>query len=244
MTGVDAVIFDWGGTLAVHVEVELIDMWRTAAHTLIPEDTDDRSARVSDLIGRLIEVEKRAWASTTSSMRSSRLMDLLRDASDDVQLDVAEAVLQTAQQAHLDAWTPSISHHPEAGALLSAVKAENLATGLLSNTHWPRSFHEQFLQRDGLDQLIDERLYTSEIDWIKPHAEPFERMCERLGVLPSACIFVGDRPIDDITGAMEVGMRTIWIANSHAPGDGSIADRTVDDLGQVWTALGDLAATV
>ena len=219
-------------------------MWRTAAEALVPADADDRDTQVAALTDRLIEVEKRAWADTTASMRSARLMDLLRHASDDVQLDVAEAVLATAQQAHLDAWTPSISHHPAARDLLGDIIDGQMRTGMLSNTHWPRAFHEQFLQRDGLDRLIEERLYTSEIDWIKPHPEPFERLCGLLGLLPAACVFVGDRPLDDIQGAIGVGMRTIWIENDYAPGDGSLADLTVSDLSEVADALADLPSLI
>ncbi len=165
------------------------------------------------------------------------------EASDELGLDVAEAVLATAQEAHLDGWTQTITHHPAAAELLSDLQRSEVKCGLLSNTHWPRSFHERFLERDGLGGLIDECVYTSEIDWIKPHPEPFQRLCDRLQVEPERALFVGDRPIDDIQGASAVGMRTIWIRNTYAPGDGLVADVVVDDLGEVWNALGDLVSS-
>jgi Cys-tRNA(Pro)/Cys-tRNA(Cys) deacylase len=34
---VEAVLFDWGGTLSQHVPVDLLDMWRAAARVLAPE---------------------------------------------------------------------------------------------------------------------------------------------------------------------------------------------------------------
>lgn len=227
---VRAVVFDWGGTLALHTAAELIDLWRTAARVL---DAD----REEDLIQSLVQVEARSWARTATTMRSARLMDLLREASEELELDVAEAVLTLAQQAHLDAWTPTISHHPSALEVLRDVKERGLRTGLLSNTHWPRSFHEQFLERDGLADLIDARIYTSEIDWIKPHPEPFTRLVRQLDVKAETCVFVGDRPIDDITGAGNVGMFTVWIANDYAPGDGSLADAVIEDLQELPAVL-------
>lgn len=227
---VAAVLFDWGGTLAVHVPVELIDLWRAAAQTLAPHDVEGMT-RV------LVAVEAASWARTTTTMRSARLMDLLREASDEVGLDVAAAVMTTAHDAHLDAWTPTIRHHPSATSVLREVRAAGARVGLLSNTHWPRSFHEQFLARDGLDPLIDQRLYTCEIDWIKPHPVPFRMLAERLGVAPEACVFVGDRPIDDIQGAVGVGMRAVWIANDHAPGDPSAAHATIEDLAELPALL-------
>ncbi len=235
-SGPEAVLFDWGGTLAVHVEVELLDLWRVAAAQLDPE-------RVDALTEQLAAVEAASWARTTSTMRSARLMDLLREASDEVGLDVAEAVIDAAQDAHLDAWTPTIRHHDTAVPLLTALRERGLALGLLSNTHWPRSYHEQFLARDGLADLIDQRLYTSEIDWIKPHEAPFRMLCERLDVAPERCVFVGDRPIDDIQGAAAVGMHTVWIANDHTPGDGSVADDVVAGLEEVLAVVDRLRGT-
>jgi hypothetical protein len=37
---VEAVLFDWGGTLSQHVPVDLLDMWRAAARVLAPDDPE------------------------------------------------------------------------------------------------------------------------------------------------------------------------------------------------------------
>jgi putative hydrolase of the HAD superfamily len=34
---------------------------------------------------------------------------------------------------------------------------------------------------------------------------------------PSRCVFVGDRPIDDVHGAQQAGMRAVLIPNSDVP---------------------------
>jgi putative hydrolase of the HAD superfamily len=234
-----AVVLDWGGTLAVHVEVELIDLWRVAAAALAGDGAADGD--VDALTAALVEVERRSWARTATTMRSARLMDLLREASEELELDVAEAALRTAQAAHLDAWTPTIRHHAAAADVLRALRAEGLAVGLLSNTHWPRAFHERFLERDGLADLLDARLYTSELTHTKPHPSTFELAAGRLGVAPAECAVVGDRPLDDVEGGRGAGMRTVWIRNGHAPGDGEVADAVVDDLADVPAALRRLA---
>lgn len=218
-----AVVLDWGGTMTPHLHDELEDLWRAAARHLDP-------TREDELTARLLEVEAAVWARTLSTMRSARLMDLLREATDELDLDVAEAVLTAAHDAHLDAWTPSIRHHPFTAEVLAALRARGLAIGLLSNTHWPRSFHEQFLERDGLSGAIDARVFTSEIDWIKPHPEAFGEVCRALRAEPHECVMVGDRPIDDIEGGRRVGMRTVWVRNDYAPGDPSSADAVVGDL--------------
>jgi putative hydrolase of the HAD superfamily len=230
---VRAVLFDWGGTLAEHVPVELIDLWRAAARTLAPDS-------VEPMTEALIAVEAASWERTTTTMRSARLMDLLREASDELGVDVAEAVLEAAHDSHLDSWTPTIRHVPSAVPVLRSLRAQGLVTGLLSNTHWPRAFHEQFLARDGLAPLIDARLYTSELDWIKPHPLPFRTLAQRLDVDPAACVFVGDRPIDDIAGAAGAGMRPVWVVNDHTPGDPSVAVAHIHDLTELPEVIAGL----
>jgi putative hydrolase of the HAD superfamily len=206
----EAVIFDWGGTLSEFVDAELVDAWRLAARHLDPAHEDE-------IATRLVQVEADFWATTSSHQRSATLAALLGRAADELGLDVAEALLEEAAVRHLDAWTPHIRHDGDAVAVLTELHRGGLRIGMLSNTHWPRAFHERFLDRDGLAALIDARLYTSEMEYQKPHPSAFLAAADALGVEPEACVFVGDRPWDDISGARAVGMRTVLRPNPVAP---------------------------
>jgi putative hydrolase of the HAD superfamily len=78
----------------------------------------------------------------------------------------------------------------------------------LSNTFWPCSWNEQIFRRDGVLDLIDGAVYTSEISWTKPHRGAFEAAMAAVGMTePADCVFVGDRPFDDVYGAKSIGMR-------------------------------------
>ena len=89
---------------------------------------------------------------------------------------------------------------------------------MLSNTLWTREFHEEVFRRDGVLDLLDGAVYTSEIAWTKPHPEAFRAAMAAVGVDdPAACVFVGDRPFDDIHGAKEVGMRAVLVPHSAIP---------------------------
>jgi putative hydrolase of the HAD superfamily len=207
---IDAVIFDWGGTLSEFVSVELVDAWRLAARHLDPEHEDE-------LTDRLVQVEADFWATTSSHQRSATLADLLTEAARQLGMDVAEALLEEAAVRHLDAWTPHIRHDPEAAETLTELRSRGLRIGMLSNTHWPRAFHERFLDRDGLVELIDARLYTSEMPFQKPHPSAFLAAAEALDVDPANAVFVGDRPWDDVSGAHSTGMRAVLRPNPVAP---------------------------
>lgn len=232
-TPIEAVIFDWGGTLSTFVDLELVDAWRLAARHL---DADHEV----DIAARLVQVEAEFWATTASHQRSATLADLLATATTALGLDVAEALLEEAAVRHLDAWTPHICHDPDAVATLSSLRDDGLAIGMLSNTHWPRAFHERFLERDGLVELIDARLYTSEMPFQKPHRSAFLAAAGALGVDPRRAVFVGDRPWDDVSGAQSVGMRAVLRPNPLAPEvDGIEPDARIETLPELVELLRD-----
>ncbi|HZQ84141.1 MAG TPA: HAD family hydrolase [Acidimicrobiales bacterium] len=221
---IEAVVFDWGGTLSEFADVEMIDMWRLAARHLAPDREDD-------MVRRLIEVEDASWQEVRDHQTSTTLSALLATASAQLGLDVAEAVLEEAATHHLDSWTPHIVHDPDAGPTLAALRDAGYKIGLLSNTHWPRAFHEHFLERDGLDKLIDVRCYTSEMTRTKPHPDAFRTVLERLGVAdPRAVVFVGDRLHDDIWGAQQLGMKAVLRPNELVPGYDVEPDAVIDRL--------------
>ncbi len=226
-SGVDAVIFDWGGTLSAFADIDMVDMWRLAARRLDAE-------REEEVCRRLVEAEADSFDRSRTDQVSSTLSDILRSASQDLGLDVAEAVLQEAATHHLDSWTPHIVHEPDAATVLCAIRSRGIRTGLLSNTHWPRRFHEHFLDRDGLTPLLDVRLYTSELSHMKPHPEVFRRALEELQVSDaSRAVFVGDRPFDDIHGARRCGLRTVLRRNRAVPGFDVEPDAEIGQLSEL-----------
>ena len=235
---IDAVIFDWGGTLAYYAEVELEDMWRLAARHIAP----DREAEVT---AQLTAVEVAYWARTETDQRSSTLAELLAEARETIGVDVAEAVFEEAATHYLDSWTPHIRHDPDAAPMLAGLRARGIRTALLSNTHWPPAYHEHFLERDGLVDLIDARAYTSEMTYMKPHPEAFRHALDAVGVTEAArAVFVGDRLFDDVFGAQRAGMRAVHRPNPSVPPfevtPAATIDRLPELLGHIdrWNALG------
>lgn len=217
-------IFDWGGTLANYAAVELEDMWRLAARHIAPD-------RADEVCAQLAAVEEAYWARTTTDQRSSTLAELLAEARELIGADVEATVFEEAATHYLDSWTPHIVHDVEAAPMLEALRARGIRTGLLSNTHWPRAYHEHFLERDGLAHLIDARLYSSELAYMKPHASAFQAALAALGVTnPARAVFVGDRPFDDVHGAQRLGMRGVLRPNPAVPAFEVLPDATIERL--------------
>ncbi|MSQ42567.1 MAG: HAD family hydrolase [Dehalococcoidia bacterium] len=227
---IEAVIFDWGGTLAHYAAVELADMWRLAARHL----AGHMETGEEQIMARLAAVEQRMWERTASDARSASLGDLLAEATHDLGADIAAAVLEQAGTHYLDAWTPHIVHDAEAAPMLRALRARGVRIGLLSNTHWPPAYHERFLARDGLDGLIDARLYTSTMPFMKPHPEAFRRALDALGVADAGrAVYVGDRLFDDVHGAQRAGLRAVHRVNPAVPPYAACPDATITRLAEL-----------
>ena len=204
---VEAVLFDWGGTLSVHADVDLLDMWRAAARVLAPDDPEPVAAA-------LLAAEDRWWREATATGdRSGTTEQLVRSVARETHLDVAAAL-----RAYHDAWEVTVDHDPAAAAVLTALRERGIRTGLLSNTHWPRELHERWLAEAGLLELLDARVYTSDLAHMKPHPEAFRALLGALDVAPERAVFVGDRLRDDVHGAQAVGMRTVHMVGRPVEG--------------------------
>lgn len=224
---VEAVIFDWGGTLSYWALVEFDEIWRLAAAHLAPHLAESEQ----ELAARLARIELDAWEQMGADHRAFTFHDLVRRASRVVGADVADAIVEEASKHYLDSWVPHIEHDPDAAPLLEALRARGIRTGLLSNTHWPAEFHEAMLARDGLAHLLDACVYTSELEYTKPHPEAFQAALDAVGVTdPTRAVYVGDRLFDDIFGAQRVGMRAVHRPNEHVPSYDVTPDARIERL--------------
>ena len=223
---IDAVLFDWGGTLTTFHNVDMIDAWRVAAEVLAPD-------RVDEVAEALLTAEREIWARTSTTMRSATTHEVLATASASVGLPIEETLHTKAIGRYLDHWAPTSRARPDARGVLHALKERGLKTGLLSNTHWPRRQHEEWLARDGLLDLLDARVYTSDLEHVKPHPEAFGALLADVGVEPARAVFVGDRLHDDVAGAKELGMRAVWIRNDVVPSYDIEPDATIEELSEL-----------
>lgn len=201
----DAVIFDWGGTLTrwhdLDFHAESVAL--AAAVTTSGHDRDASRAALHEA-GRVV------WGRSRDDQRSATIGDLFEVAG----LEHDPALLT----AYRDFWEPHTRTDPEAGPMLERLRATGLRVGVLSNTIWPRAWHVDFFERDGVYDLIDGDVYTSEIPWTKPSAHAFRAAMDAVGADdPSRCVYVGDRLYDDIWGAQQAGMRAVHIPLSVIP---------------------------
>jgi putative hydrolase of the HAD superfamily len=135
--------------------------------------------------------------------------------------------------------------HEDALTVLRRIKDIGLKIGLISNTGMtPGVAFRQFLDQHGMLRYFDALTFSDEVKLAKPSREIFEMTLSELGVTPGESIHVGDHVKNDVTGAKQIGMKTIWIEGFHEREDTSNPvsqpDATVSSLGKVVPAVLEL----
>jgi putative hydrolase of the HAD superfamily len=228
----DAVIFDWGGTLTRWHDIDFHAESLALAAAVTTTGHDPEEARAA-----LHEAGEVIWGRAREHQRSSTLGDLFDVAG----LEHDPALLT----AYREFWEPHTYTDPEVRPLFERLHADGLRVGVLSNTIWPREWHVGFFERDGVYDLVDGDVYTSEIPWTKPSPRAFRAAMDAVHVSdPARCVYVGDRLFDDVWGARRAGMRAIHIPLStippeqvgHSEGDPDAVVHRLSEIGDIVAA--------
>jgi len=98
---------------------------------------------------------------------------------------------------------------PGAVETLNALVKKGLKLAVVSNTFVPGAVLDRHLDIASLGDLIESRIYSSEVGYRKPKKEIFQLALEHAKLQPSNALFVGDSPHADIFGAHRAGMITV-----------------------------------
>jgi putative hydrolase of the HAD superfamily len=148
--------------------------------------------------------------------------------------------LAAAVPARIDAVRADTSLRADAVSALRALKLRGLGTGLISDCT-----HElpAFLPGLPVAPLLDTTVLSVELGICKPEPEIYLTACERLGVTPEQCVYVGDGGSRELSGAQAVGMTAVRLAAPDLGGhlvfdhDTEFTGRSVGSLSEVLTLV-------
>jgi len=81
-----------------------------------------------------------------------------------------------------------------------------------------------------INHLFDVVVCFEDTKELKPSTKPFKVAFKKLGVHPSECLMVGDRPERDIEGAKKLGMSTCFAKYGNLKTKSSDADYEISDI--------------
>ena len=148
--------------------------------------------------------------------------------------------LKVALNVFFQDYLNSLELRPFAKKLLKKI-AESCKLGLVSNFTYAPVVHSS-LRKLGIGQFFNVILTSDEVGWRKPHKRIFECILNKLQVNAGETVFIGDSPLEDIKGAHEAGMKTIFVSSqfnslknlyeSHQK-----PDMTMEDLREIYGNL-------
>ncbi|MBR5411306.1 MAG: HAD family hydrolase [Clostridia bacterium] len=113
--------------------------------------------------------------------------------------------------------------------MLKQLRRHKYLLGVITNGSHALQYKK--LSMIGLSYIFDEVVVSGDTDFEKPDRELFRYACEKLGVEPEECVYVGDNRKNDVDGAKAAGMLTVWLSSTNPNQSGSTKpDATVKSL--------------
>ena len=139
----------------------------------------------------------------------------------------AQSIVDIAEQELYGPRSSVFSLYDDVVPCLDQLQSAGLQMAVVSN--WDISLHRT-LRSFGLSDYFETVVASMEIGIEKPDERIFRAALEKLGVLPTEALHVGDNPLDDYRGARGAGM------------DAVVIDRQTNSTSRVFLkSLSDLA---
>jgi FMN phosphatase YigB (HAD superfamily) len=234
------VIFDLGGTLAVHVpplSAEDLDRRNTAA---LLAWLRQQTWQVDDTFVDALVAERQAgFARRSGGTQEVTAAEVLRPLLRRFGLPDDAAFTRAAEAAFFEPELASMRPLPEATSLLTWIRDQKIRAGLASNasSHY---FVVECCHRLGFAAWLDPIASSADLGWTKPAPRIFEFILSRWSLPPDEVAMVGDTPAADIAGASWLGLRSILLAEGDdgtAGEAGPRPDKIAPDLGTVRRIL-------
>ena len=207
------------------VRAVVFDLFNTLT---APVDEVDFRASVRDMglaAGVNPEAFTRGWFAVWRQQLDGTLETTeagLRRVCEAMRAEVAQARIERAVKVRMEFSRQALRPREDAVATLQQLRQMGVRTALLSNCTadvpdlWPALPYAE---------LIDEPLFSCVEGLVEPESDLYQRACERLGVGPAACIYVGDGDDHELTGAGRAGMRAVLVRTPEKTAASSLSER-------------------
>lgn len=130
---------------------------------------------------------------------------VIKNICESAQLDVDPHLLKSLNEHRLAAKKqPYQTMDNQVIEMLQTLKECGLKIGLVSNCSGEET---EGLFLGSLASLLDEIVLSYQEGMSKPQQEIYQLACDRLGVMPSEAIFIGDGGADELAGARKAGLK-------------------------------------
>jgi HAD superfamily hydrolase (TIGR01509 family) len=216
MPNVDAVLFDYGRTLVTfaYPTAELLEVLerfhpRIRAATAASSEAPTVEAILRDV---LLPLEDHIESQAENEVD---YLDVYRAAWQHAGLALPDKLLYEILDEEQLCWDRAVRVDPDALQVLSWLGGKDIKRAVCSNAPFPPEMMQRQLDSNGVGELMDAVLFSSQLGKRKPAPEIYLAALDALGVSADRALFVGDRVREDYDGPRAVGIRAV-ICTAHA----------------------------
>ncbi len=231
MVRTDGVLFDYGRTLVTFAYptedlLEVLREFRPRIEAALGVQAPEAETILHEVLLPLEEY--------IESMSEDEVdyMDVYRDAWQRAGLRLPDGLLHEILDAEQRCWDRAVTVDADAVPTLSWLGDRGIKRGLCSNAPFPPEMMRRQVSSNGIADLVDAIVFSSEVGKRKPSFELYRAALDAIGTEPDRTLFVGDRVREDFEGPAALGMRAV-IVTAHAaepPPDGVPAIRSLAEL--------------
>jgi putative hydrolase of the HAD superfamily len=214
MADVDAVLFDYGRTLVTFAYptealLAVLERFRPRIELASGAPAPAAAALLRDV---LMPLEEHIESPGESEVAYA---DVYRAAWSRAGLDLPDELLHGILDAEQQCWDQAVRVDPDALQVLEWLGEQGIKRAVCSNAPFPPEMMQRQVTSNGVGQLLDAVLFSSQFGRRKPAPEIYRAALEAVGVAAGRALFVGDRVREDYEGPRAVGMRAV-ICTAHA----------------------------
>jgi len=130
----------------------------------------------------------------------------------DLQIEPSRHIIHKLSELEIKLQERHVHLFADTRDVLSHLKDKGVKLGLVTNTSLATGTVPDILSiRDFFDVVV----FSYAVGVLKPEAGIYLAACERLGIAPTTCLFVGDGNDRELDGARDVGMRTVMVGKQR-----------------------------
>jgi putative hydrolase of the HAD superfamily len=192
----------------------IFDLFRTL--TGIESEWPDLPV-TSDVLG----INRRVWDDILVTRSRKRLtgaqrdpFEIVRTLAHEVDPTIPESRIREAVRIRSQWFRHALRSIPQENIdAIKHLRAADLRLGLISNAD---AMEVAAWEESPLVGLFDVEIFSCEVGFVKPDPAIFRRCLDALKLTPCECLFVGDGGSNELIGAKEVGLSTVFVSGVMA----------------------------
>jgi putative hydrolase of the HAD superfamily len=165
----------------------------------------------------VLGIDRRAWDEVITQKSRWRLSGeqrdpflIIRDMARLVRADIADSIVHEAVAIRIQRFRHALQRIPAENVdMLKGLRKAGLRLGLVSNAD---AIEVAAWADCPLAGLFDSEVISCEVGMVKPEPEIYRKCLSGLSLQASECMFVGDGGSNELVGAKEVGLTTVFVS--------------------------------